>query len=47
MHIGHSCRTDYYMTGDLSGKTKLKSVQEEKDLGVLIRSEYQVSQPVP
>jgi len=27
------------MTGDLSGKTKLKSVQEEKDLGVLNRSD--------
>ena len=26
MHIGHSCRTDYYMTGGLSGKTKLESV---------------------
>ena len=32
-------RTDYYMTGGLSGKTKLESVQEERDLGVLIRSE--------
>jgi len=39
MHIGHSCRTDYYMTGGLSGKTKLESVQEERDLGVLIRSD--------
>jgi len=39
MHIGHSCSTDYYMTGGLSGKTKLESVQEERELGVLIRSD--------
>ena len=39
MHIGHTCKTDYYMTGGLSGKTKLESVQEERDLGVLIRAD--------
>jgi len=40
MHIGHSLPTDYYMT-EGTKKTKLQSVQEEKDLGVglVVRSD--------
>ena len=39
MHIGHSYRTEYYVTEDILGKRKLESVQEERDLGLIIRSE--------
>jgi len=38
MHIGHSLPTDYYMT-EGTKKTMLQSVQEEKDLGVVVRSD--------
>jgi len=37
MHIGHSFATEYYMTkGSLS--KKLESVQEERDLGIIVSS---------
>jgi len=41
MHIGRFCRTDYYNYDRrlISGKTKLESVQKERELGVLIRSD--------
>ena len=39
MHIGHSYGTEYYMTESVSGKRKLDSVQEERDLGLIIRSD--------
>ena len=43
MHIGHSFKTEYYMTDGSSGKKKLESVQEERDLGVIIRSDLKSS----
>jgi len=39
MHIGHSYRTEYYMTEGILGKKKLESVQGERDL---YRSHYQI-----
>jgi len=38
VHIGHSLPTDYYMT-EGTQKVSLKTVQEETDLGVVIRSD--------
>ena len=38
MHIGHSLPTDYYMM-EGTQKVPLKTVQEETDLGVVIRSD--------
>jgi len=38
MHIGHSLPTEYYMM-EGTRKTILESVQEETDLGVVVRSD--------
>jgi len=38
MHIGHSLPAEYYMT-EGTRKTTLESVQEETDLGVVVRSD--------
>ena len=43
MHIGHSFKTEYYMTDGSSGKKKLESVQEGRDLGIIIRSDLKSS----
>ena len=37
MHIGHSCATEYYMS-EGSSKTKIESVQHERDLGIIVTS---------
>ena len=42
MHIGHKETTRYFMT-DESGTTELKTIQEEKDLGVYLRSDLKPS----
>ena len=42
MHIGHSLPTEYYMT-EGTRKTTLESVQEETDLGVVVRSDLKSS----
>ena len=43
MHIGHSCRTDYYMTEGLSGKAKLEC-RKKLETWVLSLDHSEVSQ---
>jgi len=38
MHVGHSELMKYYMSDKL-GREKLQSIQEERDLGVLVKSD--------
>ena len=42
MNIGHSFQTKYYM-GESSGRKELESVQQERDLGVIITSDLKSS----
>jgi len=42
MHVGHSEPTKYYMR-DESGSKELQSIKEERDLGVLMRSDLKPS----
>jgi len=42
MHVGHSEPTKYYMR-DESGSKELQSIIEERDLGVLIKSDIKPS----
>jgi len=43
MHIGHSFETEYYMTDGSSGKKKLESVQEERDLGPIYKKNLKIN----
>jgi len=43
MHIGHSCATEYYMS-EGSSKKRLESVQQERDLGIIVSSNLKSSQ---
>ena len=42
MHIGHSLPTDYYVKEGMR-QTTLESVQEETDLGVVVRSDFKAT----
>ena len=42
MHIGHSCETKYFMN-DGTNRRQLESVQQERDLGVVITSDLKSS----
>ena len=43
MHIGHSCATEYYVT-EGSSRKKLQTVQQGKDLGIIVSSNLKSSQ---
>ena len=43
MHIGHSCKTDYFMADGSTEKRKLATVPEERDLGIIIRADLKPS----